>query len=138
MNKRRITCLLLALLLTGSALSVNGKKDPVQTNPGIIDGSILYVGGSGPGNYTHIQDAIDNATNGDTVYVYNGVYLENVVINKSLNIVGQNKTTTIIDGGLNDDVISISADWVSIRELTIKNSSYLRSGVKVYNQSNNS
>ena len=29
-------------------------------------GSWLYVGGSGPGNYTKIQDAIDNTTDGDS------------------------------------------------------------------------
>jgi len=34
----------------------------------------LYVGGSGPGNYTKIQDAIDDASYGDTVFVYNGTY----------------------------------------------------------------
>jgi hypothetical protein len=28
---------------------------------------ILYVGGGGPGNYTTIQEAIDNASNGDTI-----------------------------------------------------------------------
>ena len=39
-------------------------------------GNILYVGGSGPGNYTKIQDALDNATEGDTVYVYSNTYYE--------------------------------------------------------------
>jgi hypothetical protein len=33
-------------------------------------GGWLYVGGSGPGNYTTIQQAINDASNGDTVYVY--------------------------------------------------------------------
>ena len=30
-------------------------------------GNTLYVGGSGPDNYTNIQDAINDANNGDTV-----------------------------------------------------------------------
>ncbi|MEF8847999.1 MAG: hypothetical protein V5A68_02570 [Candidatus Thermoplasmatota archaeon] len=30
---------------------------------------ILYVGGRGPGNYSTIQNAIDNANTGDTVFV---------------------------------------------------------------------
>jgi len=53
-------------------------------------GATLYVGGSGPGNYTTIQDAIDNASNGDTVYVYRQepYYWENVVINKAISLVG--------------------------------------------------
>jgi hypothetical protein len=32
-------------------------------------GKTLYVGGSGPGNYTKIQDAIDNSNIGDTILV---------------------------------------------------------------------
>ena len=36
----------------------------------ISDGNTLYVGGSGEGNHTNIQDAIDDANDGDTVFVY--------------------------------------------------------------------
>ena len=68
--------------------------------------NILYVGGSGPGNYTSIQDAIDNASNGDTVYVYNGTYYENVVVDVlSINLTGEDRNDTIIDGGGSGDVI---------------------------------
>ncbi len=44
------------------------------------NGNTLYVGGSGPSNYTKIQDAIDNSSDDDTVFVYHGVYLENLLI----------------------------------------------------------
>jgi len=47
--------------------------------------SILYVGGSGPGNYSKIQDAIDNASEGDTIFVYNGTYNEQINVNKPFN-----------------------------------------------------
>jgi len=30
----------------------------------------LYVGGGGPGNYTCIQDAIDNASDGSTILLF--------------------------------------------------------------------
>jgi uncharacterized membrane protein len=33
-------------------------------------GATLYVGGGGSGNYSTIQAAIDNASDGDTVFVY--------------------------------------------------------------------
>ena len=42
------------------------------------NGKTLYVGGSGPGNYTKIQDAINNAIDGDTIYVYSGTYNGNI------------------------------------------------------------
>jgi nitrous oxidase accessory protein NosD len=60
---------------------------------------ILYVGGSGPGNYTTIQSAIDAASNGDTIYVYNGTYNESLVISEKNNItlIGENKKTTIVN-----------------------------------------
>ena len=35
---------------------------------------ILYVGGTGPDNYTLIQDAINNASEGDFIFVYHGIY----------------------------------------------------------------
>ena len=34
------------------------------------NGNWLYVGGNGPGNYSKIQEAIDDAQKGDTVFVY--------------------------------------------------------------------
>jgi parallel beta-helix repeat protein len=63
-------------------------------------GNWLYVGGSGSGNYTRIQDAIDNASDGDTVFVFSGWYRQGVVtINKRIDLIGENPNTTIYDGG---------------------------------------
>jgi len=69
--------------------------NPIKT---ISNGNTLYVGGSGPDNYTSIQNAIDDASNGDIVYVFNGIYNESVNIDKSINVIGEDKHTTIIDG----------------------------------------
>ena len=54
-------------------------------------GNTLYVGGDGPGNYTRIQDAVNNASDGDTVFVYDdsSPSFERISINKSINLVGQ-------------------------------------------------
>ena len=79
-----------------------------QSSMSFSRGKTLYVGGSGGDNYTQIQHAIDNASDGDTVFVYNGTYYENVVVDKSIQLIGEDKNTTIIDGGGNDDVVHVS------------------------------
>ena len=84
------------------------------------DGRTLYVGGSGPNNYTHIQDAINNASNGDTIFVYSGIYYENVVINKSINLFGEAKETTIIDGGKKGNSVYVCGNGVCISNFTIQ------------------
>ncbi|KAA0006759.1 MAG: hypothetical protein FE045_02100 [Thermoplasmata archaeon] len=84
------------------------------------DGKTLYVGGSGPNNYSKIQDAINNASNGDTIFVYSGIYYENVVINKSINLFGETKETTIIDGEEKGNVIYICGNGVHVSNFTIQ------------------
>jgi len=89
----------------------------------VLDGNTLYVGGSGPNNYTKIQDAVDNTSNGDTVFVYDdsSPYYEHVVINNSITLLGENRDTTIIDGNNDGFVIDIKADKVTISGFTIQN-----------------
>ncbi|MEE9506560.1 MAG: hypothetical protein V3V98_05375, partial [Thermoplasmata archaeon] len=81
----------LSLILIIASVSFSA----LTTLPGSVNASTLYVGGVGPGNYTTIQGAIDNADIGDTVYVFGGTYYENVVINKTLSLVGENRDTTM-------------------------------------------
>jgi len=83
----------------------------------------LYVGGSGPGNYTTIQDAINDASDGDTVFVYDdsSPYVENVKINKSVFVLGENRDTTEIKAYYyNDDIITVFADNVVVSSFTIR------------------
>jgi parallel beta-helix repeat protein len=88
------------------------------------NGNTLYVGGSGEGNYTKIQDAIDNATDDDTVFVYddNSPYYENVVVNKSINLIGEDRNTTVIDGSNSATVVYVYSSLVTMKGLTVQNS----------------
>ncbi|MCK4367465.1 MAG: right-handed parallel beta-helix repeat-containing protein [Thermoplasmata archaeon] len=90
--------------------------------PGDVRAATRYVGGGGPGNYTTIQEAIDVADPGDTIYVYNGTYYENVIVNKTLTLVGEDKNITIVDGGWGDDAMYISSDWVNVSGFTVTHS----------------
>jgi nitrous oxidase accessory protein len=70
-----------------------------------------------PDDYVSIQGAIDNASEGDTIYVKEGTYHENLVVNKSLSLIGENVDTTIIDGAPSEGYripIKIQCDNVSV------------------------
>ena len=86
------------------------------------DSPILYVGGSGEGNYSSIEDAINAASDGYTVYVNSGMYNENIVIDKSIDLIGKDKENTFIDGGKLGDVVRVTTDYVNISGFTVKNS----------------
>jgi parallel beta-helix repeat protein len=109
------------LLFIGASV-VSGFNTNSTSNSQPLTRSWLYVGGDGPGNYSSIQSAIDAANSGDTIFVYNGIYHENVVINKDgISLVGEDKDTTIINGSGTGDVCYIAADWVDITGFTICN-----------------
>jgi parallel beta-helix repeat protein len=106
----------------------------------IYSGNTLYVGGSGPGNYTKIQSAIDDAFNGDTVFVYNGTYYEDVEVYKSINLVGEDRNITEIFNFWDPYVITITADFVNINGFTINNdwsNRYYFGGIIVESCNNN-
>ena len=134
----------LILLFIGTAvISSNGQKIEEQFLLG-SRGNILYVGGSGPGNYTRIQDAIDNASDGQTVFVYHSStpYYENIIIDKSIRLIGEDRNTTIIDGNGLHNVTLITADNVIISGLTLYHSGdyhlfgYMDSGVFILSNGN--
>ncbi len=123
---RKIITLGIMLLFLGMTISSTGFNLENQSIKPLSSGNILYVGGSGTGNYSKIQDAIDNASNGDTVFVYaySSPYYENLIVDKSINLIGEDRDTTVIDGKAIGTVIDVNADWVHITSLTIRNSKF--------------
>ncbi len=86
------------------------------------EGSVIYV----PTDYPTIQEAIDAAEEGDTIIVEEGVYHENLVIDKRLTLEGVSKEGVILDGeGIKAHYgVHITADGVVIRRFTIKGFTY--------------
>jgi len=75
-------------------------------------------GSSTPGwGYDHfdvIQDGVDAVAEGGSVYVFNGTYYENVVVDKTIDLIGEHRNNTLIDGS-----IDILSENVSIRSFTV-------------------
>jgi parallel beta-helix repeat protein len=93
-------------------------------NESSVSGATLYVGGAGGGNFTTIQDAINVSIDGDTVFVYNGTYFENVIVNRTINLIGEHWSNTTIDGGGGFEAVNVVNEWVNISGFTVTNSSY--------------
>jgi parallel beta-helix repeat protein len=97
-----------------------------------ISGTIHYVNETGSGGaYTTIQDAINASNDGDTIFVYNGTYYENVDVNKIINLTGEDRDSTIIEGDGNADTVEVYVARVNISSLSVINSGST-SGIKTY------
>ena len=74
--------------------------------------------------YAAIQEAINaNETlNGHTIFVEAGIYYENVIVNKTLSLIGENRDITTIDGGSVSEgvTVKIIANNVVFRGFTTK------------------
>ncbi|KYK28671.1 hypothetical protein AYK20_06850 [Thermoplasmatales archaeon SG8-52-1] len=140
MNKTILILGIIFLLFEASinqSAGMNVEKKSIRiTN----EDNTLYVGGNGPGNYTKIQDAINNASDGDTVFVYDesSPYFENIIINKSIFLIGENKYSTIIDGEeTGGHVIRIVVNQVHLSGFTIQNCGGIPNDAEVCISSNN-
>jgi len=66
-----------------------------------------------------IQEAINAATPSDTIHISSGVYFEHIIINKSITIVGEGWTSTIINGNQSGTIAEILSDNVSLCGFTL-------------------
>jgi parallel beta-helix repeat protein len=90
-----------------------------------VKATTITVDDSGGADYLTLQEGIDAANPGDTVFVYNGTYYENVVVNKTITLTGENKDTTVINGMGKSSVIWIIEEKVNVSGFTVTNSSDL-------------
>ena len=76
-----------------------------------------------PSDCSTIQEAINRAAIGSVILVGSGTYHENLVVNKTLTLLGEDKANTIIDGDGRGTVFFVCAENVVINGFTMQNSS---------------
>lgn len=94
----------------------------------------IYVDALGGRDFTSIQAAINsNSTNdGDTVFVYSGIYDESLNVYKSIRLIGEDRYSTVINA--DSEAITINSDGVTIEGFTINSNEY---GIYINTRSGN-
>lgn len=84
----------------------------------VVSASVVYV----PDEYEKIQWAVDMADPNDTIIIRDGIYTENIFVNKQLTILSENGSANCIiqAGDSYDNVFEVAADNVTIKGFTIR------------------
>lgn len=126
-------------LLVGAGASVLLAQDPdgSRERPSST-GSTWYVALDGSGHFTSIQEAIDQAQDGDTVFIKAGRYAEDVTVHskEGLRVVGEGREQVLLEGLKRVGTLHIGkwpygARNVEIRGLTVQQHGGL--GVGIFN-----
>jgi len=98
-----------------------------QTN----DNSFILVDKNGNGEYTSIQEAINYATAGSTIYIKKGEYPEIIQIKKTITLIGEDKDSTLINPISEENKYSI---YVGAPNIKIKNIGITNEAIGLYSQ----
>ncbi len=98
--------------------------------------SMFVVDDDGGTDYTKVQEAIYDSGDGDTVFVKIGTYNENIIVDKSINLTGEDSYLTVVDGNMKGNVITVITDEVNVSCFTILNSAPLCCGLYLLNVDN--
>lgn len=90
----------------------------------VTKGDMITVDDDLPADYKTIQEAIDAANPGDTIFVYAGTYPEHVIVNKTVTLKGEHEDKVIVTGGGTGNVFTITANGVSIFHFTIRDAEH--------------
>ena len=99
--------------------------------PTNVEGDTIVVANDGNGDYEDIQGAIDAAMEGDSIRVWEGIYNENIVVNKTVSLVGNESEVITINAGGNGSAVRITADWVGMSGFSVTGSQRYYSGIWV-------
>ncbi|MCK4614445.1 MAG: right-handed parallel beta-helix repeat-containing protein, partial [Thermoplasmata archaeon] len=101
-----------------------GEEEPEENRTWYVDDDAPGGGdGSEERPFNKIQDGVDAAEDGDTVYIQEGTYCENIEVYNQINLIGKGSGVTFIDGtGLDSDyILDLNADNIAIDSISIIN-----------------
>jgi parallel beta-helix repeat protein len=118
--------------VTGAQVWNYTTGDWVESSPAVADG-VAYVGSEGghvyafgnvirvPEDYGTVQEAINAASPGATIWIAPGIYNESLVINKTITLIGKPGSEPIFNGGGSGIAITIvsSGSGSTIAGITI-------------------
>jgi len=122
MNKKLISISIICILFAVSFINLNTVAKNSNNLKITTETIEVHPGQS-------IQKAINSANTGDTIKVFNGVYKECVIIDRTINLIGENNENTIIDGSDFEDIdnlieIGENVDDILIEGFTIRYGGY--------------
>jgi len=107
-------------VLTGFLLMVMGVLLIVLVS-GTARGSTIVVDAEGGGDYYRIHDGVYFAEDGDTILVREGLYDGDITVDKTVSILGDGSWLAVVEGKGADNVLTITADNVTISGITFRN-----------------
>jgi nitrous oxidase accessory protein len=106
---------------------------------GPVSGKTWYVDDDGGTEFTRIQDAVDNATAGDTIIVKDGTYVENVdviVANVTLKSENGSVSTIVQAADSSNHVFNVTASYVTLSGFTVEDAKIPCAGIYLYQARN--
>lgn len=92
-------------------------KGPTYWYVDVNNGQAANTGSEG-NPFDAIQKGVDSASDGDVIYVATGTYVEAVTIAKSVTIIGSDRSSTYIDGGITTSGNTVTLRHISMDTLT--------------------
>ena len=142
--KKEFLIIIVALILISTATTQSIKIE--ENSIGIKKTDIIFIysnntegpyEGTYENPYKTITEGVNNAKKGDIIYILKGKYSEQIIIDKSLHIIGENKEETIIDANYNEYCFEINVENTQIEGLTIKNAGGYKENSLVKIKANN-
>ncbi len=115
------------------------RPDPFNSSQVFVKAGADPAGdGSKEHPFNRILEALYHVRPGGTVLVWEGIYNESLVIEKSVNLIGNDSTKVFVQGSYERDVVRIKANWVNLSKLCINGifTEDLFDGIVVYSDHN--